>query len=631
MRLMTLEDITKTYGEKTLFQQVSFTIAENERIGLVGVNGTGKSSLLKIIAGHDSPDEGNIVAPNDYRVEFLMQDPDLPEHMTVLEQVFHGDTPLIRLLRSYETALIDLEKEPENKHYQENLYRLQQEMDAMDAWDMNTTAKTVLSKLGIHDYSALISTLSGGQKKRVALARCLIQTPDLLILDEPTNHLDHASIEWLEEYLQRYPGSLLFVTHDRYFLDRVSNKIVELENGDLYQYVGNYEVFLEEKARREEQDVAKEAKRKNILRKELAWLRRGAKARTTKQKARIQRVESLQEQKGPAAKGNLDIALSGTRLGKKVFELEHITKSYDNKTVINDFSFIFRPEDRIGIVGANGTGKTTFMNILAGSVKPDDGVVEVGSTVKVAYYKQENAHLDADKRMITYITETADAIKTTDGNYISASQMLERFLFPRNMHGTLIGKLSGGEKRRLYLLKILMEEPNVLLLDEPTNDLDTQTLAILEDYLLEFPGCVVTVSHDRYFLDKVVTQLFVFEGEGKVSTYHGSFSDYLDSEKDSVSDSSKDKKQSSFENTKGQPGKKRKLSYMEQREWEQLEGKISNLEAEEERLQQEIADSGSDYEKVQDLFRQKEEVSDELEKLIERWTELSELIESLEQ
>lgn len=631
MRVLSVEHVTKTYGEKVLFEDLSFTISEQQKIGLIGVNGAGKSSLLKMIAGIEAPDVGSLTMPNDYRIEYLPQNPEFPVEMTVLEQVFHGDTPLIRIIREYERILLDLQQRPDDSVVQQRLFDIQQKMDAMDAWDVNTAAKTILSKLGIQDYEAKVSTLSGGQKKRVALARCLIQKPDLLILDEPTNHLDHEAITWLEEFLVRYTGSLLFVTHDRYFLDRVSNEILELDQGSMYSYKGNYTAFLEQKAIRMEQLSAQEAKRSNILRRELAWLSRGAKARSTKQKARIQRIEQMKAEKGNVTGETVDIALGGSRLGKKVFEVEHITKRYGDTYLIRDFSFIFQPGDRIGIVGPNGSGKTTFMNMLAGLDQPDTGTIEAGQTVKVAYYRQENEEMDSSKRIIAFIKETSDAIHTKDGAVISASQMLERFLFPSSMHGTLIGKLSGGERRRLYLLKILMGEPNVLLLDEPTNDLDTQTLTILEDYLQDFPGSVISVSHDRYFLDKTVDRLFVLEGDGNVSIYYGTFTEYLEEKAGIEQTEANERKMEKqpVEKAAQEKQRKRKLSYNEQREWEEIEGKIMSLEEEIELVEQEINECGSNFTRLQELYQHKEKLNQELEQLIERWSELSEIVENL--
>ncbi|WP_440603628.1 ABC-F family ATP-binding cassette domain-containing protein [Bacillus sp. GB_SG_008] len=629
MRMLTVENVSKSYGEKPLFNGLSFSIAEGQRAGIIGVNGTGKSTLLKIIAGVEIPDTGEMTHTRGYTISYLSQQPDFKENLTVLEQVFHGDTPLIRLLREYEQTLLNLEKNPTNEKAQEALFAVQQRMDAMNAWEANANAKSLLTKLGITDFSAAVGNLSGGQKKRVAMAQCLIQTPDLLILDEPTNHLDHETVEWLEEYLSRYTGSVLLVTHDRYFLNRVTNRIFELDNGKLYSYEGNYGAFLEAKALREEQEIAQEAKRQNLYRRELAWIRRGAKARSTKQKARIQRFEDLQKKEGPTAKQNVDIALGGSRLGKKVLELKDVTKTFGNKTVLHNFQYIVKPGDRIGIIGANGSGKSSLLNMLAGKITPDSGEIEVGQTVKIAYYTQENEDMNLNQRMIEYIKEAAEVIHTTDGKTISASQMLERFLFEPHTHGTPLNKLSGGERRRLYLLRILMGEPNVLLLDEPTNDLDTQTLTVLEDYLEEFPGVVITVSHDRYFLDKIAEELFVFEGNGHVRVFFGSYSDYLDEKKEqeALLKAEVQKEKKVEEAPKQQ--RKRKLSYNEQREWETIEDKIAELEAKIESIAAELEKVGADYTKAQQLSEEQQQTEEELEQTMERWSELSDIVEGL--
>ncbi|WP_436865031.1 ABC-F family ATP-binding cassette domain-containing protein [Bacillus fungorum] len=630
MKMLTVENLSKSYGEKPLFDGLSFSIAEGQRAGIIGVNGTGKSTLLKIIAGAEIPDTGDMTHSRGYTISYLSQQPEFDEQLTVLEQVFHGDTPLIRLLRDYEKALLHIEKDPSNEKVQEQLFAVQQRMDAMSAWEANANAKSLLTKLGITDFTATVGNLSGGQKKRIAMAQCFIETPDLLILDEPTNHLDHETVEWLEEYLARYTGAVLLVTHDRYFLDRVTNRIFELDNGKLYSYEGNYSTFLEAKALREEQELAQESKRQNLYRRELAWIRRGAKARSTKQKARIQRFDELKGQEGPAAKQSVDIALSGSRLGKKVLELKDVTKKFGDKTVLHNFNHIVKPGDRIGIIGANGSGKSSLLNMLAGKLSPDSGEIEVGQTVKVAYYTQENEEMNLNQRMIEYIKEIAEVIHTTDGKVIGASQMLERFLFPPHSHGTSLGKLSGGERRRLYLLRILMGEPNVLLLDEPTNDLDTQTLTVLEDYLEDFPGVVLTVSHDRYFLDKVVDELFIFTGEGEVREFLGSYTDYLEMEKTrEIIEKAEIQKEKKVVEEAPKQQRKRKLSYNEQREWETIEDTIAELEEKLESIGEELANVGSDFTKAQELSEAQQTTEEELEKTMERWSELSDIVEGL--
>ena len=627
MKTISIEHISKTYGEKTLFSDISFTITEKERVGLIGVNGTGKSSLLKLIAGIDVPDSGELITSKDYSISYLAQQPDLNSELTILEQIFAGDAPIFRLLKDYEKTLLLLNGQPENQRIQEKLFELQKEMDTLNGWDVSTNAKTILTKLGIEDFNLKIGTLSGGQKKRVALAQVLIQSPDLLILDEPTNHLDYESIDWLEDYLSRYQGAILIVTHDRYFLDSVTNRIFELDGGQIFTYKGNYAAFLEAKAVREENESATILKQKNLFRRELEWIRRGAKARSTKQKARIQRFEKLDDELS-SVKSNekLDIALKGSRLGKQVFELNGASKRFGDNVLIDDFDLLVKPGDRIGIIGKNGTGKSTLLNILAGKIPLDDGERIIGQTVKVAYYTQESEDMDENKRMIEYLKETAQVIDTADGKTVSAAQMLERFLFPSHTHGTPIRKLSGGEKRRLYLLKILMLEPNVLLLDEPTNDLDTQTLTVLEDYLEEFPGVVITVSHDRYFLDKVVGQLIVLKGDGDIDTFYGNYSEFL--EKDTELPERKKTEIKEEASQKDKPKKKR-MSYNEQREFETIEDDIAKVESRLEEITNEMNNTGSDFEKAQKLMEEESRLNEKLEHLIERWTYLTELSEQV--
>ncbi len=631
MRIMSLlqaESITKSYGEKTLFDEISFSLEDKQRIGLIGVNGTGKSSLLKILAGLESMDRGKLYHANQFHVEYLPQDPVFIEKKTILETVFDSDVPLFNTVRKYEEALQTVMNHPEKESAQEKLLQAQEDMDRLQAWDFSTQAKTILTKLGLHDFEAKVNELSGGQQKRVALAKAFINPADLLILDEPTNHIDNATVEWLEQYLASYSGTLLLVTHDRYFLNRVTNRIFELDKGRLFEYDGNYATFLEQKALREEREAKEEDKHNKLLKSELEWLKKGAKARTTKQKARKQRIENMKEVPGRATEGNVDMALGASRLGKKVIEATDLTKTMNGRTLTDRFNYLVLPQDRIGIIGPNGSGKTTLLNMLAGRIAPDSGHVEIGITVKPGFYTQQNEGLDESLRVIEYIREGGEEVRLRKGGTVSASQMLERFLFSPDMQWTYISRLSGGEKRRLYLLRILMEEPNVLFLDEPTNDLDVQTLAVLEDYLADFPGAVITVSHDRYFLDKIAEQLFVFDGSGKINHYYGSYSDYLDVVKREKELEALDKKQTSQkEDIVNEKPKQVKLSYKEKKEWETIGDTIEKIEQRIEDVKNEIAESGSDFAKVDELYKEEQALSMELEEKIERWSELSEKME----
>lgn len=624
--MLTIENLSRSYGNKILFQSISSTINGQDRIGLIGVNGTGKSTLLRTIAGIETPEQGTIEHPRDYRIEYLEQEPELDPDLTVIEQIYYGEATVMQVMRQYEKTLQQLALSPENEKLQLQLLEAQQQMDKYEAWDTSTIAKTILTKLGITDFSKDVSQLSGGQKKRVALAKSLIQPADLLILDEPTNHLDNITIEWLEQHLATYNGALLLVTHDRYFLNRVTNRIFELDRGNLYTYDGNYELFLEQKAEREELEVKAEQKHHNTLRRELAWLQRGARARSTKQKARIERIDELKQQSFYTKNEPLDFKVGSTRLGTQVIELQNVCKQFDGQSIIQDMSFLFKRGDRVGIIGPNATGKSTLLNIIAGQQVPDQGRVHQGQTVKIGYYRQGDEELDGNMRIIDYIKEVAQVIYTADGDVITAEQMLERFLFPRFTQWGYIRSLSGGEKRRLYLLRVLMGEPNVLLLDEPTNDLDTQTLSVLEEYLNEFPGVVITVSHDRYFLDRVVDQLIVFSTSGTISFYYGNYSEYHEE--------MNEKKQIKSEKSKVMPKpskkQKKKLSYLEQQEWNVIEDEIMELEQKVEKLQAEIAEAGSDLDEVQRLFAEQQKIDKQVEEKMERWEELSLLVEEYE-
>ena len=600
MNLVTIEHLTKSYTERLLFDDTSFSINEGEKIGLIGVNGTGKSTLLKIVAGLEDADSGSVVRGRSLYIRYLSQIPEFAEGDTVLESVMRenaGET-----------------------HYS-------------SADEMQATAKSMLNKLGIIEHDALTSTLSGGQRKRVALASVLMSTADLLILDEPTNHLDSGMADWLEEYLKAFRGALLMITHDRYFLDSVVGRIVELDKGKLYSYQANYEGFLALKAERMEMAEASERKRQTILRNEIAWMQRGARARSTKQKAHIQRYEELRDQKGPEYDRNVELESIASRLGRTTVEVKDLCKAYGDKVLMKDFTYIFLKNDRVGIIGPNGSGKSTLMKIIAGWVQPDSGTTEIGQTVKLGYFSQENEAMDESLRVIDYIKNAAEYVKTKDGS-ISASQMLERFLFPSSVQYTVIGKLSGGEKRRLYLLRILMEAPNVILLDEPTNDLDIQTLVILEDYLDTFPGIVITVSHDRYFLDRVVNRIFAFEGDGRVQQYEGGYTDYqnaclkraeAEGGQPGGGQEGKTEVRTNGKTQRTRGPQKLKFSYKEQRDYETIEGEMADLEERISSLEQEIQASAHDFVKLNQLMAEKEEAEAALEEKMERWMYLEEL------
>lgn len=640
MNIMTVEQISKSFGEKVLFQGASFGMEDQDKIGVVGVNGTGKSTFLRVIAGLEPADEGKIAVNNDVRIRYLAQNPDYNPDMTVLQQVFQGDSPELQAVYEYMETLKLMEENPADPSLEERASKLSQEIDRLQVWQLESEAKSVLSKLGITDFSRLMGTLSGGQRKRVALASALIQPSELLILDEPTNHIDNDSVAWLEQYLQKRRGALLMITHDRYFLDRVASVMIELDHGRLFRYEANYSRFLELKSEREEREASAEQKRQNLLRTELAWIRRGAKARTTKQKARIDRFEELQNQKSEVRTGAVEMSVASTRLGRKILEIDHLSHQAGDRNLIKDLSYIAVPGDRVGIVGPNGSGKSTLLNLIAGRLTPDQGEIVLGQTVKLGYFTQEHQEMNGDQRVIEYIKDEAEVVTTADGSRITASQMLERFLFEPTMQWTPISKLSGGEKRRLYLLKVLMGAPNVLLLDEPTNDLDIQTLTVLEAYLDEFPGAVFVVSHDRYFLDRTIDKIMAFEGEGAIAVHVGDYSDYEERLRregsgqaeagESQSKAKKSPEKDSASSSAPSPKEKVKFSYNEQREYEAIDGLVEAAEQKITELATAMEQASSDASRLQELMREQQEAEAELERLMERWTYLNELAERIE-
>lgn len=605
MNLLNLENISKSYGERFLFKNANFTLDEGEKVGIIGINGTGKSTLLRIIAGAEEADEGKITIANHVVIRFLTQHPVFKEGATVLECVLEGNVT------------------EQNK------------------WSIESEAKSMLNELGIMDFDAIADTLSGGQRKRIALAQTLLSDADILILDEPTNHLDTSMADWLEQYLKSFKGALVMVTHDRYFLDSVSNRIVEIDKSNIYSYQANYSGFLALKAEREEMELATERKRQSILRVELEWMKRGARARSTKQKARIERYETLRDQKGPQTDGTVDISSVYTRMGKTTVELSHLSKAYGDKVLLRDFNYIFLKNDRIGFIGENGCGKSTLMKMLIGKVQPDEGDITIGQTIKIGYYAQEiesvdttsPAYMNPNKRVIDYIRDTAEFVRTADGS-VSASKMLEKFLFEGEEQYSLIGKLSGGEKRRLNLLRVLMEEPNVLILDEPTNDLDIKTLTILEDYLDYFEGIVIIVSHDRYFLDRTVRRIFAFEGNGKVTQYEGGYTDYQARVQELEGDTDSPKKPVEKEKSAGRKTwnkeQKLKFTWQEKKDYETIDSEIADLEEKISSLEAQMLKCASDFVKLNELTKEKEDAEALLEEKMERWMYLSELAEKIE-
>lgn len=596
MNIINIEHISKVFGEKQVFDDISCGIHQGDKIGIIGINGTGKTTLLKIIAGLEEPDQGQVIFQKGLRVTYLPQSPKFPEHATVLSYVADG-------------------------------------ADGAD-WGRESEAKNALNRLGITDHHEEIDHLSGGQKKRVALARTLVNPADVLILDEPTNHIDNEMAVWLEEYLNQWKGAIIMVTHDRYFLDRVTNKILEIDHGKLYSYTANYSQFLELKAQREEMELASERKRQSVLRMELEWAKRGCRARTTKQRARLERLEALKNGKAPVRDAEVEMDSVETRMGKKTIELHHISKSYGQKKLIDDFEYIVLKNQRLGIIGPNGCGKSTLMKIITGKEEPDQGTVEIGDTVKIGYFAQEVTEMDENQRVIDYIKDVAEYVPTKDGK-ITASQMLERFLFTPAMQYTPIGKLSGGERRRLYLLKVLMDAPNVLILDEPTNDLDIPTLTILEDYLDSFLGIVITVSHDRYFLDNIADRIFAFEAGGKLVQYEGGYTDYLEAKERKngtvVRESEESaKKKADRKNWKKDAPEKLKFTYKEQKEYETIDDEIASLEQKIEELDEQMMQYATNSAKLSEITEQKEAAEAALEEKMERWVYLNDLAERIE-
>lgn len=603
MNLLTIEDLSKSYTERMLFDHISLGINEGDKIGVIGINGTGKSTLLKIIAGLEEPDSGTITKGKKVRIGYLAQTPSFDDTLSILQNVVL------------------------NQKAEEEYRNLEGEANAM------------LLKMGITDSGISPKNLSGGQKKRVALVRTLLTPAEILVLDEPTNHLDSEMAEWLEEYLNKYRGAFIMITHDRYFLDKVTNKIVEIDKGSLDTYAANYSKFIELKAEREDIALATERKAKSLYRMELEWMHRGARARSTKQKAHIQRFEQLRDRKEIEVDGKIEINSLSSRLGKKTIEFNQVSKSFGDKLLFRDFSYILLTGDRIGIIGPNGCGKSTLLNIMTGNLKPDSGSVETGTTIKLGYFSQENEYMDESLRVIDYIKDTAEYIQTSEGT-VTASQMCEKFLFTGPMQYTQIAKLSGGEKRRLYLLKVLMEAPNLLVLDEPTNDLDIQTLTILEDYLSAFPGIVVTVSHDRYFLDKITTRIFAFEGNGIIKQYEGNFSDYKAAKEqrdckeayyaDNEKNAAENKKTTSSSSWK-QKSNKLKFSYTEQKEYDTIDDDIADLEARIEETERQMEQASTEYTKLNELMLQKEELVKKLDEKMERWVYLNDLAEQIKE
>lgn len=645
--ILTAENLSRSYGERVLFQELSFTIEEGDKIGVIGVNGTGKSTLLRMLAQREAGG-GRLEIPGGVVLEYLPQNPEFAPEATVLEQVFRGESPLMRLLRDYELAAAQAEAEPENAVAGRRLLALQQELDAKYAWQLESEAKAVLTQLGIRDLRQKMGELSGGQRKRVALAGVLVRPSDLLILDEPTNHMDNATVAWLEQQLAKRRGALLMVTHDRYFFDRVVNRTLELDNGRGYLYAGNYSLFLQKREQRRQAEAGAAQKLRNIYRRELAWIRRGAEARRTKKKDRVERFAQIEaEAKNVRAEAQLELSSAASRLGRTVIELQNVGMQWHGTDYLRDFSYVLLRSDRVGIVGPNGAGKSTLMDIIAGVCAPTSGSVTVGQTVRIGYFAQHSVFPDSGMRVLEYIKEVNNYIETADGQRISAAQMLERFLFPPELQWVPVSKLSGGEQRRLYLLRVLMTAPNVLLLDEPTNDLDIPTLSVLEDYLDNFAGAVIAVSHDRYFLDRFAKKIFAVGEDGRLRQYPGGYSDYEAALAREQAGAAPGEPRQSREKSAAHPAQReggredaqkdgraakeaaaaapaKKLTYGERLELSGMEQEITRAEAELKLLAVQMNGCGSDFARLAELTREQQEAQERLDALLERWLELSE-------
>lgn len=634
--ILTIENLCKTYGEKVLFNNVNFSLTDGDKIGIVGVNGTGKSTFIKVIAGLVPKDDGIITVGKNTKISYLEQDKIFEPKHTVLMEVFKGTQPLMRALYDYELAVQASQKNPHDTALQEKIIALSGKIDELNGWQLESDAKTILTKLGLTDFYAKTKTLSGGQQKRLALATALIQPCDLLLLDEPTNHLDSETIAWLEQYLRKLKTALIMVTHDRYFLDSVATKILELDKGHSYVYTGNYTQFLELKNQRLEREEASEQKRQNFLRNELKWIRRGAQARSTKQRARIQRFEEVKNQKVDIDRGKIEIGMATSRLGRTVIELENVNYAADGKTIIKDFTYTVLRNDRIAILGANGSGKTTLLNIIAGKLAPTSGTVTIGQTVKIGYFTQKNIAMDEKLRPIEYIKEEANYLTLADGTKLSASQLMERFLFPGTLQWTSIAKLSGGEKRRLYLLRILMSAPNVLLLDEPTNDLDLETMSILEEFIDSFNGAIIFVSHDRFFVDRLADKVFVYQKDGRLRQYPGGYSYYKGvEEREQQAEQAKiqenmTKKEVKPAKTREKSNAPKKFTFKEQREYDEIEAVIAETEGELKVVQLQMAQNASDYGRLNELTKEETRLQEKLDHLLERWTYLEEIAEQMQ-